>query len=66
MATDVLDHSKRRAMKKLFKEAREELDSGGRVFMVFSLIEDSSSETMKEVKSIEEEFKLMQVSQWSI
>lgn len=61
VATDVINHSSKRELANLFKEAREELDSGGRVFIVFSLIQDSSSEIMKEVKSIEEEFKLMQV-----
>lgn len=61
MTTEIINENKKREVKKMFSQAKAELDSGGRLFMVCCLIDSSQKEVMANVKSVQEEFETMQV-----
>ncbi|GMH42212.1 hypothetical protein BSKO_10131 [Bryopsis sp. KO-2023] len=60
VVTEVVDEDDGDAMEEVFELAKKELDSGGRVFVVYSLIEESQSDVMGNVKSVEQEYEDMQ------
>lgn len=61
VTTQIVNENKKREVKKMFTEAKAELDSGGRVFIVCCLIDSSQKDMMANVKSVQEEYETMQV-----
>lgn len=59
--TKVVDETDSVAVQRMYADTNGELDSGGRVYIVYPLIEESTSERMATVKAAEDEFRRLKV-----
>ena len=62
ITTKVVDDTNAVALQHMYSETNKELEDGGRVYIVYPLIEESVSARMASVKSAEDEFKRLNVS----